>query len=95
MVDIDDDKYGYSGNIQIEYDYETKERQLDDLCEDKERQYEIAARAKVGTALRCSNLCGRVFTKKVYQQRFCSTRCKDRYWNTTDPIRRERASRYA
>ena len=43
-------------------------------------QYEANKEAKVGEVIVCP-ICGEKLTKKSYQQAFCSTKCKDAYWN--------------
>ena len=44
------------------------------------KRYDINKQAKVGEELICP-ICGHRFKKKSYQQAFCSTFCKDKYWN--------------
>ena len=46
----------------------------------KVKKYDLNKSAKVGSQLICP-VCGQIFTKKSYQQAFCSTICKDKYWN--------------
>lgn len=46
----------------------------------KIKRYDINKSAKVGTEIICP-VCGKRFIKKSYQQAFCSTECKDKYWN--------------
>lgn len=46
----------------------------------KIKRYDINKSAKVGEEIICP-ICGKRFIKKSYQQAFCSTECKDRYWN--------------
>jgi predicted nucleic acid-binding Zn ribbon protein len=43
-------------------------------------RYNTNKAAKVGTEIICP-VCGKHFIKKYYQQAFCSTECKDKYWN--------------
>ena len=43
-------------------------------------QYLANKSAKVKDVLVCP-ICGSKFIKKQYSQAFCSTRCKDRFWN--------------
>lgn len=45
-----------------------------------ENQYMNNKSADTGEDIRCP-MCGKVFTKKQYSQAFCSTHCKDDYWN--------------
>ena len=42
--------------------------------------YKLNKEAKVGETIECP-ICHTKFTKKQYSQAFCSTRCKDRFWN--------------
>lgn len=52
--------------------------------------------AKVGTECKCPS-CGTKFIKNNYQQAFCKskqgTKCKDKYWNTVDPSKRNNTTR--
>ena len=43
-------------------------------------QYEANKAAKVGETIVCP-ICHEQFRKKSYQQAFCSTKCKDDFWN--------------
>lgn len=56
--------------------------------------YEAAKAAKTGTDCKCPG-CGTTFTKKSYQQAFCSNKgrnnCKDKYWNRASDERSFRA----
>jgi hypothetical protein len=56
--------------------------------------YDAAKAAKTGTECKCPS-CGKTFTKKSYQQAFCSNKgrnnCKDRYWNRATNQRSERS----
>lgn len=47
----------------------------------KVRRYDINKAAKVGETLNCPT-CQSLFVKKSYQQAFCCTECKDKWWNT-------------
>jgi endogenous inhibitor of DNA gyrase (YacG/DUF329 family) len=42
--------------------------------------YRTNKKAKVGETIECP-ICNTKFTKRQYSQAFCSTRCKDRFWN--------------
>lgn len=42
--------------------------------------YKLNKEAKVRETIECP-ICHTKFTKKQYSQAFCSTRCKDRFWN--------------
>ena len=46
----------------------------------RQLQYESNKAAKVGETIVCP-ICGTSFAKKQWQQAFCCTQCKDRYWN--------------
>jgi len=58
------------------------------------QKYIDAEKAKVGEEIHCS-CCNHKFIKKTYQQKFHKIKCKDRYWNSVDPVRRERAKQYS
>ena len=52
--------------------------------------------AKVGDICYCPS-CGQQFRKEHYQQAFCKTKsgtkCKDKYWNTVTPHKRNNTTR--
>ena len=52
--------------------------------------------AKVGDTCRCPS-CNTEFVKSNYQQAFCKSKpgskCKDKYWNTVDPNKRNNTTR--
>lgn len=52
--------------------------------------------AKIGSECKCPS-CGTKFIKLNYQQAFCKnkpkTQCKDKYWNTVDPKKRNNTTR--
>jgi predicted nucleic acid-binding Zn ribbon protein len=50
------------------------------MTKKKNKRYNINKSAKVGTEIICP-VCGKRLIKKSYQQAFCSTECKDKYWN--------------
>ena len=58
--------------------------------------YENAKQAKVGATCRCPS-CGTEFVKTNYQQAFCKSKCgtvcKDKYWNTVTPEKRNNTTR--
>lgn len=58
--------------------------------------YENNKSAKVGSECKCPS-CGTIFIKSNYQQSFCKskpwTQCKDKYWNTVDPSKRNNTTR--
>ncbi len=59
-------------------------------------KYDKAKKAKVGEECICPS-CGSTFIKTNYQQAFCKTKggtvCKDKYWNTVIPTKRNNTSR--
>jgi len=59
-------------------------------------KYEISKSSKVGDTCTCPS-CGTTFVKDNYQQAFCKTRrktrCKDKYWNTATPNKRNNVTR--
>jgi hypothetical protein len=61
----------------------------------KER-YKLNKSLKVGDVCICPS-CGSKFIKTNYQQAFCKTKsktkCKDRYWNTVTPTKRNNTTR--
>ena len=58
--------------------------------------YKLAKEAKVGTEICCPS-CNTVFIKTNYQSAFCKTLggtvCKDKYWNTVTPTKRNNKTR--
>ncbi len=58
--------------------------------------YELAKNAKVGDGVYCPS-CGSKFIKTNYQSAFCKTKdgtiCKDKYWNTVTPTKRNNKTR--
>lgn len=58
-----------------------------------EERYRKSKDAKVGDEI-CCGFCNKKLIKKSYQQAFCRTKCKDRFWNSVCPERRERAQNY-
>jgi len=59
-------------------------------------RYKLNKAAKVGDKLVCPS-CGTEFEKTNYQQVFCKsksgTKCKDKYWNTVTPEKRNNKTR--
>jgi len=59
-------------------------------------RYKLNKSAKVGQELVCPS-CGTKFIKSCYQQAFCKskdgTQCKDKYWNTVTPNKRNNKTR--
>lgn len=60
------------------------------------KRYNINKGSKVGQELICPS-CGTHFVKEHYQQVFCKSKpktvCKDKYWNTVDPKKRNNTTR--
>ena len=58
--------------------------------------YENSKSAKVGSTCKCPS-CGKEFVKTNYQQAFCKSKkgtvCKDKYWNTVTPEKRNNTTR--
>ena len=61
-----------------------------------EKKYLISKAAKVGEICICPS-CNTEFIKEHYQQAFCKTKpktvCKDKYWNTVTPHKRNNTTR--
>ena len=59
-------------------------------------KYNAAKQAKVGQECTCPS-CGTKFIKTNYQQAFCKSKggtvCKDKYWNTVTPTKRNNTTR--
>ena len=59
-------------------------------------RYKLNKEAKVGEECICPS-CGTKFIKTNYQQAFCKskpkTQCKDKYWNTVTPTKRNNTTR--
>jgi hypothetical protein len=60
------------------------------------QRYTLNKTKKVGEDCICPS-CGTNFVKKSYQQAFCKTKsgtfCKDKYWNTVTPNKRNNTTR--
>jgi len=60
------------------------------------KQYNLNKQAPIGYSCICPS-CGQPFIKQHYQQAFCltksGTKCKDKYWNTVDPKKRNNTTR--
>lgn len=58
--------------------------------------YAASKKKTIGEQCFCPS-CGSPFKKKNYQQVFCNsqtgTKCKDKYWNTVDPKKRNNTTR--
>lgn len=59
-------------------------------------RYKLNKETKVGEKCTCPS-CGTEFKKTNYQQAFCKSKggtiCKDKYWNTVDPKKRNNTTR--
>lgn len=59
-------------------------------------RYELNKSTKVGESCVCPS-CGTSFKKENYQQAFCKSKkgtvCKDKYWNTVTPSKRNNKTR--
>lgn len=59
-------------------------------------RYQLNKETKVGTECICPS-CGEKFIKQSYQQVFCKTKagtqCKDKYWNTVTPTKKNNTTR--
>lgn len=67
------------------------------IMQDRHKQNKLA---RIGELIRCP-VCNKLIQKKTKDHTFCSNgrrkkggNCKDRYWNTVDDERRERAKTY-
>lgn len=62
----------------------------------RRERYKKSKSAKVGETCICPS-CGTEFVKTSYQQAFCKTKggtvCKDKYWNTVTPTKRNNTTR--
>ena len=60
------------------------------------QRYDTNKSSKVGDSCLCPS-CGTSFKKESYQQAFCKTKsgtvCKDKYWNTVTPGKRNNTTR--
>lgn len=71
--------------------------ELRDTISSYRKRYQINKETKVGDPIQCP-VCSKLKIKRHYQSAFCGsrkdTRCKDKYWNTVNDDRRERAEYY-
>ena len=62
----------------------------------RREKYKKSKSARVGETCICPS-CGTEFMKTSYQQAFCKTKsgtvCKDKYWNTVIPTKRNNTTR--
>ena len=70
-----------------------RERSFEKLRDSMMLIYDFNIKVKVGNYMRCPT-CVKSIIKKSYQHKFCCTKHKDKYWNTVNDVRRERAKRY-
>jgi hypothetical protein len=74
----------------------TKSNKTHRLMNKIKAKYELAKSARVGSFCACPS-CGTEFEKTNYQQAFCKskkgTKCKDKYWNTVTPEKRNNTTR--
>lgn len=54
------------------------------------QRYKVASKAEIGTTINCPT-CNKELLKNTYNRIFNSTKCKNKYWNTVDDVRRARA----
>lgn len=66
---------------------------IDAYIDQLKDNYNFNKKTKVGQKLICP-ICGRKFKKKVPQQAFCFTNCKDKFWNFVDQKRFMRMQMY-
>lgn len=59
----------------------------------RQKQYLANKDAKVGDIIKCC-VCGKEFVKRQYAQAFCSSHCKDVYWNAKNNDRHSDADYY-
>lgn len=63
------------------WEYEpTEEEELELLFYQYKKQYLKNDIVKVGDKINCA-WCGKAIKKKSYQHKFCTTKCKDSFWN--------------
>jgi hypothetical protein len=87
-----------AGNAQRPRSAAEREADRQKSYQDKRDLYEVAKTAKVGEMIACPN-CKKMHKKTTYHKIFCNNQkthpgkrsCKDRYWNTVDEKRRDRA----
>lgn len=81
----------FGGGIIFTYLYNVKLNNIK-----MKKTYENNKNAKVGEECICPS-CKTKFTKTNYQQAFCKskvgTKCKDKYWNTITPTKRNNTTR--
>ena len=75
---------------EIEYD---EKPTLKEIIDTYKKLYKKAKNAKIKEMIWCP-VCQKVMVKRTYQHTFCSTKHKDKYWNTVDDKRRMRAKHH-
>jgi len=85
---------GHGGLDGIEEAYEVSEFEQQEIVNTMLASYDLAKRTAVGAQVTCP-VCLKPFVKMTKGQAFCRHRgpgnCKDRFWNTVNDERRERA----
>jgi len=85
---------GHGGLDGIEEAYEASEFEQQEIVNTMLASYDLSKRAAVGAQVSCP-VCLKPFVKKTCGQAFCRHKgpgnCKDRFWNTVNDERRERA----
>jgi hypothetical protein len=81
-----------------EHDYPFRQDSIDEVVNAMRFAFVNAKNANVGAKIVCPG-CGKSFVKKTYHNKFCTSKgranCKDRYWNSVDDVRRNRASQFS
>lgn len=57
------------------------------------KQYNLNKTKKVNEVIICHS-CGKSIVKTTYNKSFCSTKCKDNYWNNIDDNKRRKKNAY-
>lgn len=70
------------GNIDCHdnYSYQGKRYRIREINNSQEAPKKRNEKARIGADCGCP-MCGKKFVKKVYQQKFCSIKCKNNYHN--------------
>jgi len=101
LWDIQEMLYGHSARTLLNgttkvSDFDT-DKCLQMTIEETKNAYMAVKSANIGDEVVCA-ICSKKFIKKTKTQAFCSYKggqnCKDKYWNTVDLKRRERALKY-
>ena len=78
LADIEECRGDYDSHS--DFHYQGKRYRVKEINNSQESPKRHNEKAKVGSECRCP-MCGKKFIKKVYQQKFCSIRCKNNYHN--------------